>query len=247
MALLLPKVIGHRGAKDYAPENTLESIQTAADLGVEWVELDVKLTKDEVPIIFHDDTLDRTTNGAGPVAEIVYEDLKQLEAGSWYGESFAGAKIPTLEEALNVIYERGLGLNIVIAASPGREKDTSEVVLDLLASSWDEHKRLLISSMSHVSLEAAYDIAGDWARGLILEKELPENIKELIDYLDPAAISVDVDSETSFLEDLLDYELPLIGYTVNDPMLARRLINQGIDSFYSDCPDVILENLPKLH
>ena len=65
--LKLPKIIGHRGAAAYAPENTLESIHTAADMGVEWVELDVKLTQDGVPVIFHDATLDRTTNGSGPV------------------------------------------------------------------------------------------------------------------------------------------------------------------------------------
>lgn len=247
MSLLLPRVIGHRGAKAYAPENTLESIHTAADIGAEWVSLDVKITKDEIPVIFHDDDLERTTNGSGPIAEITYEDLKQLEAGSWYGESFSGVKIPTLEEALDVVYERGLGLNVVIAASPGKEKDTAEVALDMLASSWDDHKRMLISSMSHVSLEAAYDMAMDWSRGLVFEKELPENIAELIDYLDPKAISVDVGSETSFIDELLDYELPLLGYTVNDPMLARRLVNRGIDCFYSDCPDVILENLPKTH
>lgn len=247
MSLLLPRVIGHRGAKAYAPENTLESIHTAADLGTEWVSLDVKITKDEIPVIFHDDNLERTTNGSGAIADVTYEDLKQLEAGSWYGESFAGAKIPTLEEALEVIYERGLGLNMVIAPSPGREKDTAEVALDLLAASWDDHKRLLISSISHVSLEAAYDMAGDWARGLVFEKELPENIKELIEYLDPKAISLDVESEASFVEELLDHELPLLCYTVNDPMQARRLVNQGIDCFYSDCPDVIEENLPRTH
>ena len=84
MSLKLPKVIGHRGAAGYAPENTIEGIHTAADIGTKWVELDVKLTKDEVPIIFHDDELERTTNGHGLVAETKYEEIKQLEAGSWF-------------------------------------------------------------------------------------------------------------------------------------------------------------------
>jgi glycerophosphoryl diester phosphodiesterase len=247
MSLLLPRVIGHRGAKEYAPENTLESIHTAADLGVEWVSLDVKITKDEIPVIFHDDLLERTTNGSGPIAEILYEDLCQLEAGSWFADGFSGIKIPTLEEALEVIYKRKLGLNLIIASSPGREKVTTEVALDLLSASWDDHNRLLISSSSHVSLESALEMAEDWARGLVFEKELPENIADVISYLDPKAISVDASSEASFIEDLLDHELPLLCYTVNDPMLARRLVNQGIDGFYSDCPDVIIENLPAAH
>ena len=75
--LKLPKVIGHRGAKGYAPENTLESIRTAADMGVEWVELDVKLTRDGVPVIFHDEDLARVTNGSGLMAETDYDDIKE--------------------------------------------------------------------------------------------------------------------------------------------------------------------------
>ena len=82
MTLKLPKIIGHRGAAAYAPENTLEGIHTAADMGVEWVELDVKLTKDQIPVLFHDETLERTTNGAGNVADITYDDLKQLATES---------------------------------------------------------------------------------------------------------------------------------------------------------------------
>ena len=78
MALKLPKIIGHRGACGYAPENTLESIKTAADMGCTWVELDVKLTKDDVAIIFHDDELDRTTNGSGLVMNATYEEINQL-------------------------------------------------------------------------------------------------------------------------------------------------------------------------
>ncbi|HAJ89723.1 MAG TPA: glycerophosphoryl diester phosphodiesterase, partial [Rhodospirillaceae bacterium] len=160
MPLKLPTIIGHRGAKAYAPENTLESIHTAADMGCKWVELDVKLTKDMVPIIMHDDDLDRTTNGHGPVAEITYADLCNLEAGSWFSESFSGIKIPPLEEAIEVILARDLGVNLEIKPCPGREKDTAEAMLDQLSQYWDDRDRLLISSFSHVSLETAAEMAG---------------------------------------------------------------------------------------
>ncbi|HRC27440.1 MAG TPA: glycerophosphodiester phosphodiesterase family protein, partial [Alphaproteobacteria bacterium] len=80
----IPSLIGHRGVARYAPENTLESIHTAADMGLEWVELDVKLTRDGVPVLFHDDTLDRTTNGTGFVAACDFARLRELEAGSWF-------------------------------------------------------------------------------------------------------------------------------------------------------------------
>ena len=153
--LNLPKVIGHRGAKAYAPENTLESIETAASLGVQWVELDVKLTRDGVPIIFHDEELDRTTNGSGLVAQTDYEDIRQLEAGSWYADSFAGVKIPTLEEAVDIILRHDLGFNLEIKPCPGREKETAEAALDQLSQFWEDPSKLLISSFQHVSLEAA--------------------------------------------------------------------------------------------
>ena len=76
MALKLPRIIGHRGCAGYAPENTLEGIHTAADMGVEWVELDVKLTRDQMPVIFHDDDLERTTNGYGLVVKLHQGSIK---------------------------------------------------------------------------------------------------------------------------------------------------------------------------
>jgi len=166
--LKLPKIIGHRGACGYAPENTLESIHTAADMNVDWVELDVKLTRDQVPVIFHDSTLERTTNGTGMVADMDYADLKHLDAGSHFSDSFAGVKVPTLEEALDVILERDLGLNLEIKPCPGREQETAEVALDLLSHIWDDHERLLISSYKISSLEAAADMVPGWSLGLVM-------------------------------------------------------------------------------
>jgi glycerophosphoryl diester phosphodiesterase len=245
MALKLPKVIGHRGACGYAPENTLESIATAASIGVEWVELDVKLTRDGVPIIFHDDELDRTTNGSGPVALATYEEIQQLEAGSWYGDSFSGAKIPTLEEAVDVILKHDLGLNLEIKPCPGREKETAEAALDHLSQYWDDPTKILISSFQHVSLEAAMDLAPDWPRGLLIGGEsMPENWKDLTDYLDVKTINIGSHLITrEIADDVMDMELPLLVYTVNDPMEARALQRLGVDGFFSDTPDIIIENL----
>ena len=90
----LPQIIGHRGACAYAPENTLASIQSAADMGIEWVELDVKLTADDVPIIFHDDNLIRITDHDALVKDVPYSAIKELDAGSWFADSFVDEKIP---------------------------------------------------------------------------------------------------------------------------------------------------------
>jgi len=244
----LPKVIGHRGAAAYAPENTLEGIHVAADMGVEWVELDVKLTRDQIPIIFHDETLERTAGSNALVAETDYDVIKHLEAGSWFGESFTGNKIPTLEEAIDVLLERGLGLNLEIKPCPGRERETAEVALDLLSQIWDDHDKILISSFQHVSLEAAMELAEDWSRGLLLPEEWPENWQELAEYLRVTTINLNGNAATrDQIEMAIDLEKPVLAYTINDPIKARELQGWGVDCFFSDEPDVLLENLLTVH
>lgn len=248
MPLKLPTIIGHRGAKAYAPENTLESIHTAADMGCKWVELDVKLTKDMVPIIMHDDDLDRTTNGHGPVAGVTYADMCHLEAGSWFSESFSGIKIPTLEEAIDVILARDLGVNLEIKPCAGREKDTAEAMLDLLSQIWDDRDRLLISSFSHVALETAADMAGDWYRGLLLESEPLPNWAELADYLEATTINIDGRTATrEFIEEIMDTERPILAYTINDPQLAKQLRQWGVDTMFTNDPDAVNDTLFKMH
>lgn len=262
MALKLPKIIGHRGAAAYAPENTLEGIHTAADMGVEWVEFDVKLTKDQVPILFHDDTLERTTNGGDtPVAGLTYEEIRQFEAGSWFADSFAGIKIPTLEEALEVVIDRKLGLNLEIKPCPGREKETAEAALDVLSRYWDDHEKLYISSYKIVSLETAMNLAPEWGRGMVFgyhsqedwlqnlkNGRLPEDWKEVADYLGLTAISMDQDfCNQSTLSGILDHKIKPVPYNVNDAARANELLAMGAQTFISDEPDVVMSGLFSVH
>ena len=248
MPLKLPSVIGHRGAAAYAPENTLESIRTAAEIGAKWVELDVKLTKDSVPIIFHDDTLERTTSGYGLVAETNYEDIKELEAGLWFSEGFTGVVVPTLEEALEEILKHKLGVNLEIKPCPGREIETAEVMLDLLSQGWDDIDNLLISSFQHVSLETAFDMVPDFHRGLLLEDEWPENWKELADYLQVSSLNFNGNTATrEQVEELIELQKPVCAYTINEIQTAKRLRQWGVDSFFTDDPETINDKLFRSH
>ena len=242
--LVIPKVIGHRGAKAYAPENTLASIHVAADLGIEWVEIDVKLTKDGTAIIFHDDELDRCTNMSGLVAQTDWETISELDAGTWFSESFMGEKIPTLEQALDVILQRNLGVNLEIKPCPGREKETAEVMLDIATRIWpDDKPPPLISSFSHVSLESALDMIPEWPRGMLMEEHL-KNWKELADYLEATTINVDGrKAQREEIEEYIDSRRPVMAYTINDPLLAQQLIRWGVDAVFSDNPDTIREAL----
>jgi len=93
-------IIAHRGASSYAPENTIAAFDLALQMGARHLELAVHLTCDDYLIVIHDDTLDRTTNGTGPVADQALAALQALDAGAWFGEAFVGARIPTLAEVL---------------------------------------------------------------------------------------------------------------------------------------------------
>ncbi|MCB9984033.1 MAG: glycerophosphoryl diester phosphodiesterase [Rhodospirillales bacterium] len=248
MALKLPQIIGHRGCAAYAPENTLEGLHTAADMGVEWVEFDVKLTKDQVPILFHDEDLERTTNGSGAVKDFTLTELKELDAGSWFSDGFFGVCIPTLEQAVDVLIERDLGVNVEIKPCPGREKETAEVVLDVLSGIWDDHERLLISSFQHVCLETALDMAADWHRGFLLPEEWPENWQELAEYLQVSSVNLDGRTCTrEQVEQALELEKPVLAYTINDPDRARFLQSWGVDGFFTDAPDALQDGLFSVH
>jgi glycerophosphoryl diester phosphodiesterase len=242
MSLLIPKVIGHRGAKAYAPENTLPSFHAAADLGIEWVEMDVMLTRDGVPVIFHDEELDRCTGVKGFMADTDFDDVRELDAGSWFGESFVGEKIPTLEEALNVILERGLGLNLEIKPTPGREVETAEAALDVATRIWpDDLPPPLISSFSHVSLETSLDMIGEWPRGMLIS-EYFANWREMAEHLMAATVNFNGNETTrEQIEEYIEMQKPLLAFTINDPLKAQQLMRWGVDSVFADNPDVIRE------
>jgi len=160
-----PPVIGHRGAAGHAPENTLASIATAAALGATWVEFDVKLTRDGVAVLFHDDALERTTNGTGKVADTTLAEIKALDAGGWYQKRFAGEAVPTLEEAMATLARLNLGANVELKPSPGREAETARTVAGLLKTAWPARLPApVISSFAPEALAAFAEAAPQFPR-----------------------------------------------------------------------------------
>lgn len=96
-------IIAHRGAAGHAPENTIESIQIALELGANAIEIDLRQTKDGVPVALHDSDVDRTTDGTGNVANLNFEEIRKLDAGSWFSHDFSGSKIPSLKEVIEIL------------------------------------------------------------------------------------------------------------------------------------------------
>ena len=124
-------VVGHRGASGHAPENTLASFSLAIEMGADAVEFDVHQTSDNMVVVIHDEALDRTTDGKGMVISTSLQEIKRLDAGRWYGETFSGERVPTLEEALSHVCSRAIALVEVKHSSdfyPGMEENIVKAV-----------------------------------------------------------------------------------------------------------------------
>jgi len=228
--LQLPKVIGHRGAMAYVLENTLDSMREARRRGAPWVEIDVKLTADRVPILMHDASLTRTMGIDRLVAETPRAELP--------------AEVPTFEQAIACFLELGLGCNVEIKPCEGREAETARVTVETLRRAWPAALPApLLSSFKDESLRAAMDAAPEFARALLLG--------ELVDGWPMRAQAVGATGMNVGRRKLTAAGAVAIkraGYalsvwTVNDPDEARALVGMGADCIITDAPDVILRGL----
>ena len=240
----LPKVIGHRGAAAYAPENTLEGVREAARRGVGWVEVDAKLTSDEVVILMHDDTLDRTTTGRGSVASAGRALIATLDAGAWFGPDWRGAGVPTLADALVLLAELGLQANIEIKSCPGRDAETARGVVEVIRRDWSADRPWpLLSSFSSLSLAAARDAGEELPRGLLIW-EYRSDWASLAGDLGCVSIHcADQHLHRDWARQIRQAGYGLAVYTVNDVARAVELAAWGVQCFISDRPDAILEAL----
>jgi len=228
--LQLPKVIGHRGAAAYAPENTLASFREAKRRGAVWVETDVKLTADGVPILMHDDSLKRTTGIDRLAAETQRSDLPPV--------------VPTLEEAIACFSELGLGCNVEIKPCAGREAETAQVAVATLRRCWPASlPPPLLSSFKLPSLVAAREAAPEFARAILLD-EITSDWRSRTEA--GGAVCVNTDGEklsAARAREIKQAGFALGVYTINDAARARALIGIGVDCVISDAPDVILKAL----
>ena len=237
-----PPVIARRGASIRAPENTMPAFIAARQDGAQWIETDVKLTEDGVPVLMHDDTLARTTNGRGLVADMNWADMQHLDAGSWFAPEFAETRIPTLEELLVFARDAQMRLNLEIKPSPGRARVTTMVTLIKAAGLWP--KTLpppLISSFDTESLLIAAQLHPDWPRCLLLD-EWREDWRESAAATQAAALNLNASLLTpERLTTLRTAAIPLLAYQVNDTAQAHLLLKSGFHAVLSDDPARMLQ------
>ena len=131
MTFSLPKIIGHRGIKALAPENTILSINEAIKHNLKWIEIDVKVSKDNIPFLLHDDLLDRTTSGKGCPYQYNFTEIKKLDAGTWFDPKLSYLYPPTLKEILDVCSKKNIGVNIELKPNKKKERENIEAISDL--------------------------------------------------------------------------------------------------------------------
>lgn len=230
--LSLPKVIGHRGAGAHAPENTLASFAKAADLGCAMVEFDVRLSADGVPIVFHDDRLERCTDGRGPVGRLTLGQLRQLDAGG-------GQTIPTLAEVLALCGARGLAVNMEIKPDRGTGAATAQAALAVARQVW-RGAPPLVSSFDRDALAAARDGAAEWPRALLVER-VPAGWPDLVARFGCCAVAAHHRAlPQAIVAQLNAAGLAVLAYTVNRPGRARTLWKRGVAAVFCDAPDMLL-------
>jgi glycerophosphoryl diester phosphodiesterase len=236
-----PRIVAHRGSPRAAPENTLASFRRAAADGATWVEFDAALTLDNRVVIFHDDDLDRTSDGHGPLAQTTFDVVTALDAGSWFGPAFKGEMIPTLEEALELFASLNLGFNMELKTDPGREVDLAAAALPIVADAWPADRPVpLITSFSRQAVAAAKDLAPQFPRGYLFD-HLPPDWAEIGKTLELTTLNANQRHLTR--EQVMEVRgagYAVMAYTVNEPARAETLFNGGVDAIFTDIPGEML-------
>jgi glycerophosphoryl diester phosphodiesterase len=230
-----PRVIAHRCGGALAPENTLAGLQIAARLGCRGVEFDVMLSADGLPVLIHDETLERTTDGRGLVAAQNFARLRRLDAGVRHAKAFRGEPIPSLEDALATCKALGLWANIEIKPSARRDAETGRVVGRALAENWDGHG--VVSSFSEAALAAARQEAPQFDFALLSEV-IPPDWRERLAVAGCQAWHCAAHADPAAIAALAAAGVPVACYTVNDRAEAERLFASGAMAVFSDRPDL---------
>lgn len=232
-----PIILAHRGASAFAPENTIAAFKLAKDHDADGVELDVKLTKDEIPIIIHDGSFNRTTNGSGSISELTFDQVKRLDAGNWFGQNYSGERIPTLSEVFEV-----LGKNILINIELTNYRTPFDNLINIVADLVKQHnnmdqiffssfypKNLIkIKKIIHnvpVALLAYPGILGFFQRSVIYRNLSPKIIH-------PYKKNIN----RTYIKKQHRINRRVHAWTVNDPQEIRQLLQNGVDGIITDNP-----------
>ncbi len=233
-----PLVIAHRGSSGVAPENTLAAFELAVSQGARAVECDVVLARDGVPVVIHDTTLDRTTNGRGKVADHDWHELALLDAGTWKGAVHAGERLPRLGDLLHAAVGKArivielkdgdpdalaIATREAIASNPGVEVGVISFIPDVV--------RAVRQAIPDVAVGFLYWERQEFARDIPAVIQMAKEMGA--HFIGPQTTLVSAElCRVAHAEGL-----PVSTWTANDPDVMRRLVADGVDAITTDWPD----------
>ncbi|WP_454085638.1 glycerophosphodiester phosphodiesterase [Georgenia sp. Marseille-Q6866] len=234
------RVVAHRGNSSAAPENTLAAIASAVACGANGVEIDVRLTGDRVPVVIHDETLDRTTDGSGPVAATPAAEVTALDAGAWFGQRFVDERVPLLTDVLDLLVAAG-DVELFLEVKGTWDADDVRRVTDAVASR-GLGDRVLAQSFSAATVAALATVAPKLRRGLLV-KEAGDGVLELCRRLETSACNPHgalLRTRPEVTGRAQAAGLTVTPWTLNEPedwAAAREL---GVDGIITDRPADLL-------
>jgi len=221
----MTRIVAHRGSSGRAPENTLAAFRLAlAEPEIHMIELDVHLSADGIPVVIHDHTLERTTNGSGRVEDHTFEQLQQLDAGGWFAPEYAGERVPSLEEVLRLAKGRcrlQIELKTMGDLYPGIEAE----VIGLIHR-YEMKEEVFVSSFDHESMKRAHDLDPSIATGLIVLGR-PTLVKEQLLETGASSLSIHYAFLTrEWMERMRADSVDIGVWTVDDPDTMARIVRE---------------------
>lgn len=229
--------IAHRGFSGKYPENTMRAFIEAVGVGCDGIETDLQMTKDGVIVICHDETIDRTTNGIGYIAEYNYEDLCKFDAGIKYGDDFAGEKIPSLNEFFEYVKDKNLYINLELKNNIIQYENIEEKVIEKIYE-YSLENNVILSSFNHYSMIKVKEIDNRIKTGLLYVSNIynvhqySKNLKaDALHPFYPAVFDKDI------VKDIQDNGILINAYTVDEESHMKILMELGIDGLITNFPD----------
>lgn len=241
-------VIAHRGANVNAPQNTLPAFEKAIELGCDGFETDIHLTKDGIPVVCHNFTIDETSNGKGEIKDYTFDELREFDFGAYKGEEFKGTKIPTLDEFLDVYAKKkmrvlDIELKSRIIGESGTElaKKTVEAVIEhglidtLLISSFDPALLVVCKKIDKRCKTGLLYVANSTLGARIALRPFKYAEETGCDALHPMYLHVN----SLYVKMAHEKGLQVNAWTVDNEKIAKTLVKMGVDGLISDCPDTM--------
>jgi len=234
-------VIAHRGASQFAPENTIEALVEARNRGATWVEVDIALTADNQLVLMHDDSIDRTTNGQGFVYETNFSELRKLDAGSWMTGAPSAIRVPTLAECIESVISLEMSIQFEFKPSLGNDIPLAELSCQALSELWpsDASVDYFVSSFSLDCLDVAARLLPDVPRAVAL-MDIPEHPRMVAEEADAQVIHIfDTGQPIAAYERVAASGVECGVAVVNDPERGRALLDAGCQSLVTDDPALL--------